>query len=402
TAANAHKQRHITDAFRKVPREEYLQKAAEADARERDIEDLGGPGGSSAMSGPRAAVCRRGRRGAAAAAAAAAEPSTVDGVAARIAELGPAPDPSEAYGPWLAHAKQLWRLRRRLRELRERAVERGEAPPDGPAGAEGAAGLGQFFGRTQTTLGRGTWHIVQWAETDTPGELRAWAWVGGQMHSVRVSVPRTLYVASAAARRELAGSAHFAEAPGMVLPRAMPQALCLYRCTMPEAEYAAHRSSWGSFFAHPSIAGVYETEVTPLDRALIQLGATAWLGPAARRGAVGPVVSLGDLDSRRSAPAAAARSAAAPGWGARDMAYVLLYHMGAADGRQFFALVQPAGGRAQIWVVSPGQQAAQLQLPSVERLYRESRAAAVEAGGAADQAFEYPDALEVSSQAYST
>ncbi|KAJ2759387.1 DNA polymerase epsilon catalytic subunit, partial [Coemansia nantahalensis] len=31
TAANAHKQRHITDAFRKVPREEYLQKAAEAD-----------------------------------------------------------------------------------------------------------------------------------------------------------------------------------------------------------------------------------------------------------------------------------------------------------------------------------------------------------------------------------
>ncbi|KAJ2709675.1 DNA polymerase epsilon catalytic subunit, partial [Coemansia spiralis] len=409
TAANAHKQRHITDAFRKVPREEYLQKVEAADALARDMEDLGVPG---AGSGPKAAICRRGVRGKRGTGATATDdPATVDGAAARIAALGPAPDPSEAYGPWLVHAKQLWRLRRRLRVLRDQALERGEAPAEAAA-EDGGAGLGQFFGRTQTTLGRGTWHIVQWAETDTPGELRAWAWVGGQMHAVRVVVPRTLYVASAVASRELAGSAHFAEAPGMVLPRAAQtsQELCLYRCVMPEAEYAAHRSSWGAFFAHPSIAGVYETEVEPLDRALIQLGATAWLSPAARRAGVGPVVSLDDLDTRRTAAAAAAsfRPAAAPGWTARDMGYALLYHMGAADGRQFFGLVLPAAGRAHVWVVSPGQQATQLQIPNLERLYRESRTASATAAATgtaeaeAEGAFAYPEALEVSSQAYST
>ncbi|KAJ1731895.1 DNA polymerase epsilon catalytic subunit [Coemansia biformis] len=408
-AANAHKQRHITDAFRKVSREEYLQKAEAEDARvrseTRDMEDLGAP---SAAGGPRAAVCRRGARGKRGTVLP-AEPDTAAAATARIAALGPAPDPSVAYGTWLAHTKQVWRLRLQLRVLRERALERGEAPTE-----DAGVGIGQFFGRTQTLLARTTWHIIQWTETETPGELRAWAWVGGQMHAVRVAVPRVLYVASAVANKELAGSAHFAEAPGMVLPRTaqMPQALRLYRCAMPEAEYTTHRGSWGSFFAHPSIAGVYETEVEPLDRALIQLGATAWLSAAARRRGVGAVVSLDDLDTWRTAAAAAAVAATrpgdAPGWGASDMGYALLYHAGAPDGRQFFGLVLPAAARAQVWVVSPGQQAAQLQIPNLERLYRESRAAAAAATAEATAvddaggAFAYPDALEVGAQAYST
>ncbi|KAJ2357938.1 DNA polymerase epsilon catalytic subunit [Coemansia sp. RSA 2618] len=415
-AMNRHKQRHITDAFKKVSKEEYLQKAALEDARIRDeqqtadMEDFGA--GSSAIARPKTGICRKKK------ARADAGPTTAEGIVARIAELGAAPDPADDYSVWLAHAKQVWQLRRRLRELRQKALESGDALPDEAmlAPADAAAGssgntLGQFFSRTQVALARSTWHIVQWAETDVPGELRAWAWMGGQLHAVRVAVPRTLYVTSTVPSQEITDSRFFAEARAMVLPRTSfaPQATHLYKCVMPESEYIAHQSSWSSFFAHPSIGGVYETEVTPLDRALIQLGATAWLSAAARRRGAGrslnEVVSLEDLDTRRSAPTLP--SGASQMWKPDDLDYALLYHTSAQDGRQFFSLMLPASSRGHAWVVSPGQQAAQLQIPNLERLYRESLAAAASAAREAGSdinggAFAYPEALEFSTQAFST
>ncbi|KAJ1760845.1 DNA polymerase epsilon catalytic subunit, partial [Coemansia sp. RSA 2523] len=278
-AMSRHKQRHITDAFKKVSKEEYLQKAAVEDARIRDevaadMEDFGSSG--SAIARPKTGVCRTNAHKKKSRADA---PATAEGIAARIAELGTAPDPSDDYSAWLTHAKQVWRLRRSLRVLRQKALDSGDILPEdsvlAPADSTGTT-LGQFFGRTQVALARNTWHIVQWAESDVPGELRAWAWMGGQLHSVRVSVPRTLYVTSTVPSQEITDSRFFTEARN-VLPRTSytPQSTHLYKCVMPESEYIAHQSSWSSFFAHPSIGGVYETQVTALDRALIQLGATA-------------------------------------------------------------------------------------------------------------------------------
>ncbi|KAJ2380586.1 DNA polymerase epsilon catalytic subunit, partial [Coemansia sp. RSA 2611] len=355
-AASGHKQRQITDMFKKSAKsvktdgEEDAGLDAAPDieglkAAEPDIEDLG----RSAAPRPKTAVCRRPVR------------------------AEPAPDPARGYAAWLAHAKPAWRAWRRARALRGDGAE--------PEPDEGA-----FFSRTHVTLARSAWHVVQWAETDTPGELRAWAWVGGQLHGVRVAVPRTLYVASAVRSAQLGGSGYFAEARGMVLPRAAPGAPHLYRCKMPEAEFRARRASWSSFFAHPRIAGVYETELTALDRALIGLGAGARLtAQARRRGAgrsLGAAVALGDL-----------AGVDAPGDTA-GLAYALLYHAAAGDARQYFALVEPQAARARVWVVGAGA----AQLPDVARLYRDARAAASVDGGA----FAYPDALAVGVHAHAT
>ncbi|KAJ2242054.1 DNA polymerase epsilon catalytic subunit, partial [Coemansia sp. RSA 475] len=411
-AMSRHKQRHITDAFKKVSKEEYLQKAAVEDARIRDevaadMEDFGSSG--SAIARPKTGVCRTNAHKKKSRADA---PATAEGIAARIAELGTAPDPSDDYSAWLTHAKQVWRLRRSLRVLRQKALDSGDILPEdsvlAPADSTGTT-LGQFFGRTQVALARNTWHIVQWAESDVPGELRAWAWMGGQLHSVRVSVPRTLYVTSTVPSQEITDSRFFTEARN-VLPRTSytPQSTHLYKCVMPESEYIAHQSSWSSFFAHPSIGGVYETQVTALDRALIQLGATAWISAEARRKGAGrslnEVISLDDLDTRRSANVP---SGAAQMWKPGDLDYALLYHTSTQDGRQFISLILPASGRGHAWVVSPGQQAAQLQIPNLERLYRESFAAAAAAAGEAGGdinggAFVYPDSIEFTTQAYST
>ncbi|KAJ2231118.1 DNA polymerase epsilon catalytic subunit [Coemansia sp. RSA 518] len=411
-AMSRHKQRHITDAFKKVSKEEYLQKAAVEDARIRnevaaDMEDFGSSG--SAIARPKTGVCRTNAHKKKSRADA---PATAEGIAARIAELGTAPDPSDDYSAWLTHAKQVWRLRRSLRVLRQKALDSGDILPEdsvlAPADSTGTT-LGQFFSRTQVALARNTWHIVQWAESDMPGELRAWAWMGGQLHSVRVSVPRTLYVTSTVPSQEITDSRFFTEARN-VLPRTSytPQSTHLYKCVMPESEYIAHQSSWSSFFAHPSIGGVYETQVTALDRALIQLGATAWISAEARRKGAGrslnEVISLDDLDTRRSANVP---SGAAQMWKPGDLDYALLYHTSTQDGRQFISLILPASGRGHAWVVSPGQQAAQLQIPNLERLYRESFAAAAAAAGEAGGdinggAFVYPDSIEFTTQAYST
>ncbi|KAJ2519513.1 DNA polymerase epsilon catalytic subunit, partial [Coemansia sp. RSA 2049] len=305
SAMNTHKQRHITDVFKRVSKQEYMDKAAEEDAKIReeeeaaaanalggDIEDLGISGNGAAAAAalrPKTGVVRKPKS----MRQQAGTPATAGQLVARISELGPAPSPSDGYAAWLAHAKKIWALSRRLRALRRKAAEDGdeELLDEGwrASGAAGADGIGQYFARSGVTLSRGVWNILQWTETDTPGELKAWVLLGGQLHGVRVSVPRVLYVTSTVARQEIAGSRFFSEAKGMVLPRTAhnPQSMHLYRSVMTEPEYIAHQSSWSSFFAHPSIGGVYETEITPLDRALIQLGATAWMGAAARKAHAG-------------------------------------------------------------------------------------------------------------------
>ncbi|KAJ2703543.1 DNA polymerase epsilon catalytic subunit [Coemansia sp. IMI 209128] len=416
-ALNKHKQRHITDVFKKVSKEEYLQRAADEDARllaeesdgsveAVDMEDFGVPGSIGAMAKPRTGVARKAvakRRGAVARAD--QELSTVEGVSGRLALLGVAPDPSDGYAAWLQHSKQIWALRRRLRVLRLKAIANGDddMPADDAHQPQMAgAGIGQFFARTQASLTRSIWHVLQWVETDTPGELKAWVWVGGQVHSVRVSVPRTLYVTSTVASQEISRSKFFSEARAMVLPRTT-QTAHLYKCVMSESEFTGFQSSWSSFFAHPSIGGVYETEITPMDRALIQLGGTVWLSAAARRLGVGrsDVVGMDDLDTRRTA----LTQPQTAGWAARDMSYALLYHASSQDGRHhFYALVMPYAGRGHVWVINTAQQAAQLQIPNLERLYSESYMAAKAAheGGIDDGAFTYPEAVEFTAQAFST
>ncbi|KAJ2010193.1 DNA polymerase epsilon catalytic subunit, partial [Coemansia sp. S610] len=316
-----------------------------------DMEDFGVPGSIGAMAKPRTGVARKAvakRRGAVARAD--QELSTVEGVSGRLALLGVAPDPSDGYAAWLQHSKQIWALRRRLRVLRLKAIANGDddMPADDAHQPQMAgAGIGQFFARTQASLTRSIWHVLQWVETDTPGELKAWVWVGGQVHSVRVSVPRTLYVTSTVASQEISRSKFFSEARAMVLPRTT-QTAHLYKCVMSESEFTGFQSSWSSFFAHPSIGGVYETEITPMDRALIQLGGTVWLSAAARRLGVGrsDVVGMDDLDTRRTA----LTQPQTAGWAARDMSYALLYHASSQDGRHhFYALVMPYAGRGHVW-----------------------------------------------------
>ncbi|KAI8325970.1 DUF1744-domain-containing protein [Martensiomyces pterosporus] len=438
-AMNKHKQRHLTDMFRKVTKEEHMQsvadefaRAREADghsdtseAQEGDMEDFGvaGSGNGGALARQKRGICRKAvskrkrdqRPGTAL--------STAEGIAAHIGELGSAPNPSDGYAAWLAHSKQVWALKRKLRAIRRKAAESGDAPADGEfqgaaAGAAGSTnGLGQFFTRTHVSLARNIWHVLQWAETDTPGELKAWVWIGGQLHSVRVTVPRTLYVTSTVPSKEISTSRFFTEAKSMVLPRTsyLPQTSHLYKCVMSEAEYTAYQSSWSSFFAHPSIGGVYETEVTPMDRALIQLGATMWLGASAKRQGTGrsmaDVVSLEDLETRRTS-LTLPHGIGSQMWKSRDLNYALLYHTGSPDGRQFFSFVMPFCSRAHVWVVNTSQQAAQLQIPNLERLYRESYAAAKSAhadSGAAgatgsidDGAFTYPESIEFTSLVFST
>ncbi|KAJ1951738.1 DNA polymerase epsilon catalytic subunit, partial [Linderina pennispora] len=402
-AMSTRKQRHLTDVFKPVSKEEHMAKVSAELERSRiedDMEDFGvvGSGGSLARRKVGVVHSKRKRNGGLA-------PLTIGQVVERLENMASAPDPSESYGDWLDHSKAVWALKRNLRSLRLKAAENGDVDMvEEPAA--GGPGLGQFFTKTHVSLARNVWHVVQWAETDTPGELRAWVWIGAQLHTVRVEIPRILYVTSAVHQAEIANSKYFSEAPSVVLPRtAYGQHMHTYKCVMGEQEYIAHSSRWGSFFAHPGIGGVYETEVTPLDRALIEVGATAWLNGAARRRGAGrsmaDVVGLGDLDTLRTVLAVPS-GVASQTWNARDMSYALLYHASARDGRHFLAFVSPAGGYAHVCVVNTAQQTAQLQLPNMERLYRESVSAARDSDNIDDSAFTYPESIEFTAQAFAT
>ncbi|KAJ8911869.1 hypothetical protein NQ315_012535 [Exocentrus adspersus] len=129
--------------------------------------------------------------------------------------------------------------------------------------------IGGFIQKAQRTLLNNTWQVLQIASTGTAGEFRLWALVQSELHMVKLIVPRMFY-ANLRTPKAVEEGALFKKC-NRTLPRSKP-VHNLYLYSVPEEVFHEFGKKMNLEQTDSSVEGVYETQVTPIFRALVHVG----------------------------------------------------------------------------------------------------------------------------------
>lgn len=129
--------------------------------------------------------------------------------------------------------------------------------------------IGAFLQKSLHTLLDNPWQIVQLAKTKIPGEFKAWVLVDNDLHNVRLKIPRIFY-ANLIKPKPVETHTLWKKC-NRILPRARP-VYNLYRYSVPEEMYLEHGQQIFMDLSDPTVEGVYETQVSLMFRAILNLG----------------------------------------------------------------------------------------------------------------------------------
>ncbi|KKY15635.1 putative dna polymerase epsilon catalytic subunit a [Phaeomoniella chlamydospora] len=363
------KQKKMTDLFEKQPFSEVPINALDHRLPAAgDIEDaLASQLKSKTLATPKANLKRK----------------TIEPAAAQIDPFAslPAKMPSieDDYSAWLQYQKQKWKIQKQARARRRQLFgERINAAQDP---------LSNFFRNQAEMLFVNTWQILQFRETDMPGEVRAFVLIGRKIHALTIRVPRQLYLNLK--DRELPD----VEVPGCsvekvnhTLPNGHPS-VHLFRLSMSEETFIQESEKVSQLCNHPSVEGVYEKQVPLNVRALLKLGSLCSFDES-QKGVLGKGLEHGfELETLVRS------SSQDPYLLDPDMTYLFLYHVVAGD-RQVFALFSTGKNEAHIIILNRTRDTQ--GLPNVDKLYVDQIERKMEegAGEGWQDVFQYQDKIK--------
>ncbi len=127
----------------------------------------------------------------------------------------------EEFQTWLREQKKKWKAQLEARKQRKKMF--------GLTSKKADSKSARYFQQQTINITRATWEIIQITETDTPGIFTIWALIGDQLHSIKLTVPRTFYINTSS--DQLNG-----KKVALELPRSKPRQN-LYEFSIEEAEY---------------------------------------------------------------------------------------------------------------------------------------------------------------------
>lgn len=264
------------------------------------------------------------------------------------------PDPTKNYTSFLNYQKKKWKIQKAARIRRKQLFgERSNAA---------SSSLGEFFRNQAELLFTNTWQVLQLRESETPGIVQAFVLIGKKVHTLKVNVPRQVFL-------NLKGN----DLPEVVidhckvekvthtLPNGHPS-VHLFRLTMPEEVYVNEAPKLAMLFNHPSVEGVYEKQVPLTVRAVLNLGSLCTFDEN-QEGVLGKGLEHGfDLSSLRRKPAKD------PYLSSKNLGYYFLYHVAAGE-RQVFALFSTLKDDAHIIVLNRTRDTQ--GMPNADKVYSE-------------------------------
>lgn len=178
------------------------------------------------------------------------------------------------YSDWLSYQKKLWKIQKAER-LRRRQVFGTSGSAVSSIRATGIASMMQ--NQVQQAFGHDVWNIVQILNNPSkPGEVRVTVSIGGKLQTVRVKVPRKIYVNFKTGfivsdlEKELSNS-KIEKVPNIVLPDGSTSTL-LYRLTMTEEAYLDEMDKPTSILKHPLVEGIYESNIDSTQNMVLDIG----------------------------------------------------------------------------------------------------------------------------------
>lgn len=282
-----------------------------------------------------------------------------------------------SYSDWLKYQKQKWRIQKEARIRRRQLFgEKHNAASDG---------LTSMFRNQAEMTFMDTWQILQLREGESPGEVKAFILLGQKIHSLKIKVPRIMYLnlkADDLPNVDIPGCE--VEKVTHTLPNGHPS-VHLFQITMPEETYQHESDNVSALCEHPSVEGVYERQLPLHVRTLLKIGNMCGFNKSLP-GILGKGLEQGfDLDVLLRNPD---DSMYIPDKSA--MSYLYLYHISAGD-RQVFALFSTARDDAHIIIQSQAKDSQ--GLPNLSKLYVEGNDHRQQQDNASHGLFEYQDRL---------
>ena len=336
------KQKKMTDLFGKTPLSEIPTNTLDHRLN-ADLEDFGG---SQLSKAKLAQVSRTSQK------RKSLEPQAPVNID-RLASLAPKmPSMTEDYRGFLRFQKQKWKIQKQARIRRRHLFgERNNAASDS---------LGGLFRNQAEILFSNTWQLLQLRETEIPGSLQAHVLIDNKVHSLRIKVPRQVFLNLKGKDLPDVEIKHCkVEKVTHTLPNGHPS-VHLFRLTMPEEVYVDESHKLDILFNHSSVEGVYEKQVPLVARAVLELGSLCTFDES-QKGVLGRGLDHGfDLSALLRSPSKDSYLSRA------DMAYVYLFHIVAGE-REIFALFSTTKDDAQIIVLDRTKNSQ--GFPNVEKTY---------------------------------
>ncbi|KAF1810697.1 DUF1744-domain-containing protein [Eremomyces bilateralis CBS 781.70] len=266
------------------------------------------------------------------------------------------PSITKDYEGWLRYQKQKWKIQKQAR-LRRRQLfgDRRTDPTDA---------IGSYFRNQSEMLYIQNWQLVQLQETDIPGEVRAFVLIDKKIHSLKVIVPRIVFLnlkGSELPDVEIEGC-DVEKVVGFTLPNSHPS-VHLFKLTMPETVYLRESKQLSILFNHPSVEGVYERQLPLNMRAVLELGSVCTFDET-QRGVLGKGLEQGfDLSALRQV------AKPDPYLAQAQLKFLYLYHVSVGD-RQVFAICSSTGTQGHIIILNRGRDTQ--SLPNVDKLYKDA------------------------------
>lgn len=264
------------------------------------------------------------------------------------------PSITEDYEGWLQYQKKKWKLQKHARERRRQLF--------GDRSGLQSDGIGNYFRNKTEMMLSSTWEILQLRATDMPGEVRALVLVDKRILNLKINVPRQVFInfkSDELPQVMIEGCT--VERVGHTLPNGHPSAH-LFKLTVSEDVFIRKSKAFSVIFGHPSVEGVYETQV-PLDtRVMLELGGTCTFDES-QRGVLGKGLDQGfDLSTLKP------KVGENPYLHENPLEYLFLYHVVAGD-RQIFGLFSTAKDEAHVLVYNTTREAQ--GLPNMDKIYAE-------------------------------
>lgn len=287
------------------------------------------------------------------------------------------PSMTEDYRGWLKYQKKKWSIQKHARERRKQLFG------DQPRAAQD--GLGNFFRHKAQILFTKNWQILQLRASEIVGEIKAWVLIENKIQILKIKVPRQIFVnlkVDDIPEVEIEGCQP-SRVVNYTLPNGHPS-VHLFKLTMPEEVYISQAKKLYHTFCHPSVEGVYETQVPATIRAVLELGSICTFDET-QKGALGKGLEQGfDLSTLRRVENKTPYLYQSP------LDYLFVYHVVSGD-RQIFGFFSTARDEAEVVV----HNARDPNLPNMDKLYAEQLLArlAKEPDGAWQKPFRYQEKI---------
>ena len=275
------------------------------------------------------------------------------------------PSITEDYKGWLEYQKQKWKIQKQARKRRRQLF--------GEKRVDNTDAIGNMF-RNQSELAYiSTWQVLQLCEGDSPGEVKAFVLIDKKVHQLKVIVPRHVFLNMKGLDLPdvSVDGVTVEKVTNHTLPNGHPS-VHLFRLIMSESVFIKESEKLAELFNHPSVEGVYESQV-PLDvKALLSLGSTCTFDES-QRGVLGRGITHGfDLSALQHVAPKQPYLTQSP------LSYLYLYHVIAGE-RQVFALFSTTRNEAHIIVLNKSR--ADQGMPNVDKIYQDMLAKRLEEAG---------------------